>query len=72
MTVDQEVEQSLDIFLISTNFDFPKYGLNDLTEFEQVRHMYKLLAMLSDYIKESFLRDKITAAVSVYTGQMII
>lgn len=71
-TIEEEIEHSLDIFLVSTNFDFFNNFEGELRDKEPVIQMKKVLAMFADYSKEAFYRDKITAIISIYTGDMII
>lgn len=71
-TVDEEIEHALDIFLVSINFDFATHFEGELKDQEPVLQMYKVLALYADYSKEVFLRDKVTAIISVYTGDIII
>jgi hypothetical protein len=71
-SLEEEIETSLDIFLVSTNFDFATHFKGELNELDQVIQMKKVLALFADYAKEAFYRDKITAIISVYTGEIII
>ena len=72
-TVEEEIDHSLDIFLVSTNFDFPHYfPNNEQAEKEPVLQMRKVLALFADYAKEPSYRDRIGAIMSCYTGEIII
>jgi hypothetical protein len=58
--------------LVSTNFEFADYVKGELIDYEPVKQLKKVLSMFAEYAKEAFYRDKITAIVSVYTGDFII
>ncbi len=58
--------------MVSTNIDFATFYEGKLEELECVKSMYKVLAMFADYAKESYFRDKVTAIVSIYTGEVIM
>ena len=69
-TVDEELEHSLDVFLVSTNFEFSKHIEGELKELEPVQQMRKILALFHDYAEEVYYKDKIHAIVSMYTGDI--
>lgn len=66
------MEHALDIFLVSTNFEFTNHIKGELLDYEPVKQLKKVLSMFADYAKEPFYRDKITAILSIYTGDIII
>ena len=57
---------------MSINFEFTKYITGELKDLEPVQQMKKVLAMFADYAKEVYYKDKITAIISIYTGDVFI
>jgi hypothetical protein len=62
----------LDIFLVSTNFEFATYVKGELLDYEPVKQLKKVMAMFADYATEAYYKDKICAIMSIYTGDIII
>jgi hypothetical protein len=71
-TVDEELENALEVLLVSTNFEFADHIKGELADFEQVKQLKKVLSLFADYAKEAFFRDKITGIMSIYTGDIIL
>ena len=62
----------MDILVVSTNFEFTSHIEGELADLEPVKQLKKVLSMFADYAKEAFFRDKITAIMSIYTGDIIM
>ena len=69
-TIDEELEHSLDIFLVSTNFEFTKHIECEMRDLEPVQQMRKILALFHDYAEVVYYKDKIHAIISMYTGEI--